>query len=325
MNTLTVDLLDNLIKPEPRLPWITKWLVNEVWTSEIYNKLSPEEYLVCGEEKVHNFEEMLSVSSERFYNELSAAAAEHKTIIDSIDSDTAVVVFDGASLREIPIILNKASESGYKVIEKSVSFAALPSKTLDFVEQKLIGKPVTPKNLPQRKELKEKNIKAYYFDDVVTTRQIESSNGEKILMWSAFPDNTYQDYDAKFARHFSEIQTLFDSAWRNTVMQIHRKKRIIITSDHGYIFFGAGFESTRPSDACNILEQDRAKSFSENEKMPDEIENPELQIFTDRRLAMVRGRIKNRPKGPSSNKAYRHGGLSLMEMIVPWIVIEKER
>jgi hypothetical protein len=39
---------------------------------------------------------------------------------------------------------------------------------------------------------------------------------------------------------------------------------------------------------------------------------------------MLRGRIKNRPRGPSSNKVYRHGGLSLMEMLTPWIVLEKE-
>lgn len=324
MNTLTVELLDKLIKSETRLPWIAEWLLNEVWTDKNYKNLSPEEYLLQGEEKVYNFEEMLGASADRFYDELASAAAESIKISEYIDSDTAIVIFDGVSLREIPIILNKSLESGYKVVEKNVAFAALPSKTLDFIGQKLVGKPVAPNTLPQRKELKEKNIRAYYFNDIIKTQQIESSNGEKILIWSAFPDNTYQDFDAKFARHFSEIHNFFDSAWRNTVMQVHRKKRIIITSDHGYIFFGAGFDSTRHGDACSLLDQDRAKFFSEDEKLPIESDYPELQIFHDRRLAMLRGRIKNHPKGPSSNKAYRHGGLSIMEMIIPWIVIEKK-
>jgi hypothetical protein len=41
-------------------------------------------------------------------------------------------------------------------------------------------------------------------------------------------------------------------------------------------------------------------------------------------LAMLRGRLKDRPQGPAGARIYRHGGLSLMEMLVPWLVLEKE-
>jgi hypothetical protein len=120
------------------------------------------------------------------------------------------------------------------------------------------------------------------------------------------------------------MQKLYGTAWRNTVMQISRGRRIVITSDHGYIFFGAGFDSTRPNDVCALLDQDRFKVFGADEKMPNRTDEPGLQVFDEKRLAMLRGRIKNRPKGPSANKVYRHGGLSLMEMLTPWIVLEKE-
>ncbi len=39
-------------------------------------------------------------------------------------------------------------------------------------------------------------------------------------------------------------------------------------------------------------------------------------------VTSVRGAL-NRPKGPSANKVYRHGGLSLMEMLTPWIFFER--
>jgi hypothetical protein len=202
--------------------------------------------------------------------------------------------------------------------------AALPSTTTAFVEQRLVGKPIAPKTLPQRKELKEMGIHAYYFDDAIDTHHIHCLDSDKVILWSAFPDVTYQDSDARFARHFADMQKLYDTAWKNTVMQIPNNKRVIITSDHGYIFFGAGFDSIRGGDACDLLDQDRFKVFVGDEKLPDANCHSDLQIMSDRQLAMVRGRIKNKPKGPSSNRIYRHGGLSLMEMLVPWIVLEKE-
>jgi len=318
------NLLMNLAKPGPRLPWIMDWLTSQVWSVSRYNELSPEAYLTKGEQEIHNFEELIATAGDRFYDELSAAASQVKPLADTIDEHTAVVVFDGASLREIPLFLQKASETGFRIVKNSASIAALPSTTTAFVEHRLIGKPIAPKTLPQRKELKDQGIKAYYFDDAITTHHIHCPNGEKVLIWSAFPDVTYQDSDARFARHFADMQKLFDAAWKNTVMQIPRTKRIIVTSDHGYIFFGAGFDSTRLSDICDLLEQDRYKFFTEEETIPNPASHPQLQILPGSRLAMLRGRIKNRPRGPSGNRIYRHGGMSLMEMIVPWLVIERE-
>ena len=36
----------------------------------------------------------------------------------------------------------------------------------------------------------------------------------------------------------------------------------------------------------------------------------------------IAGRVHNRPQAPSpSSSLYRHGGLSLMEMLTPWLVL----
>jgi len=325
MDPLNKDLLAKLTQTAPRLPWVVDWLLDGVWSVDRFESMPAEDYLTAGERDVHGLEEIIAVAADRFYDELAAAAAQAKPLAPVITSDTAVVVFDGTSLREIPLFLQKAAETGYRVIDRRTSVAALPSSTTAFVEQRLIGKPVAPKTLPQRKELKDLAIRAFYFDDAISTHQIHCPNGDKVLLWSAFPDVTYQDSDARFARHFADMQKLYDTAWKNTVMQIPRGKRIVLTSDHGYIFFGAGFDSTRPSDVCDFLDQDRFKVFGDEEKVPDPALHSELQVFPDRRLAMVRGRIKNKPRGPAGGKIYRHGGLSLMEMLVPWVVIEKER
>jgi len=323
MGLLTGDLLKCLMKPGPRQPWVVDWLLSSVWSPKRFGSVPPENYLAEGEKLVHELEELLSAAAQRFSDELAAAAVQTKPLFDGLpDHQTAVIVFDGASLREIPLFLKLAEQSGFRVIESSVSHAAVPSKTTDFVEQRLIGKPVGPKDLPHRKELKERGIRVWYFDAPIRTNQIHASAGENLLLWSAFPDVTYMDSGARFAKHFAELQPLFETVWKNTVMQVPRGYRIIITSDHGYIFFGAGLESTRSDEVCGLLDQDRAKKFGPDESLP--AEHPDLQIFPNRRLAMVRGRIKNRPQGMAGNRVYRHGGLSIMEMLTPWLVLEKE-
>ena len=325
MKILTTDILTKLVAPSPRLPWITDWLLDEVWSTERFKSTTPEKYLTEGENQVHALEELLAASADRFYNELAAAASQTKKLTERVTPDTAIVVFDGASIREIPLFLEKAHQSGYRVIVRSYSFAALPSNTTDFVKQRLLGKAVAPKTLPQRKELKERKIKAFYFHDAISTNHIACAGTEQLLLWSSFPDVTYQDSESRFARHFADMQQLYDTVWKNTVMQIPHDRRILITSDHGYIFFGAGVDSIRPNTACELLNQNRSRIFDQNEVLPDQSDEKDLQIFPDRRLAMLRGRLRNRPRGPATNRVYRHGGLSLMEMLVPCLILEKEK
>jgi hypothetical protein len=59
-----------------------------------------------------------------------------------------------------------------------------------------------------------------------------------LLLWTSFPDNTYRDSEACCSDHFAQIQTLVESAWNSTVITIPREHRILVTSDHGYLFLG---------------------------------------------------------------------------------------
>jgi hypothetical protein len=323
MHILTPETLKILTRPGPRLPSVVDWLQSHVWSQSRFESLDPESYLGDGEKQVYQLEELLSAAADRFYDELAGAAAQKKLILDGAlpSKPTAFVIFDGTSLREVPLFMQLAAQSGHSVLEQGVTYAALPSNTLDFVEQRLLERAIGPKELPHRKELKQKGIRAYYYDAPIRTHQIPASESATLILWSAFPDVTYQDSGARFARHFAELVPLFEAAWKNTVMQVPRGYRLIVTSDHGYIFFGAGLSSNRPGHACDVLDQERSKRFADNEPLPDPY--PDLQILPERRLAMLRGRIKNRPKGPAGNRLYRHGGLSLMEMLLPWVILER--
>ena len=323
MDILDHILFNRLIESGPRLSWITEWLLEEVWSPERYRNLNRVEFLRSGEEKVNRFEMLVASAADRIYDELLSAPNPSTNLLEALsDSNTAVVIFDGLSIREVPMILNLATKSGFTVSLKGTSQAAVPSETLDFIKRELPCGRVAPSQLPTRRDLKEKGIFASYTNDI--TQPIAGDYGIcPLLIWSAFPDATYKDSGARFERHFENIHDLFETAWINIVQTIKGKKRIIITSDHGYIYFGAGMDFPRSTTEMRPLNTyfGNDRNVSLNEK-PDFPVSDDLYIAEFQKVAMVKGRIRTRSTGEAARKLYRHGGLSLMEMITPWIELK---
>lgn len=322
MQGLTRGLLDDLIMPGPRLPWIKKWLIEEVWTLPLYNSMSHIEYLKAGEDKVNRFEELASFTADRIYMELLSPPETGKSLLNVLREDTAVVVFDGLSLREIPIILKLSERSGIRVNEVDSSIAAIPSETMDFVEREFQCGKVSPTSLQTRSELKNRGITAVYTNNI--TQGINAPDGNSpLLVWSAFPDNTYKDSGSKFENHFDNIHIQFETAWMHTVQQIKGRKTIIITSDHGYVFFGTGMDRTSSDreirELNNYFGNNRNKSLSDSPHPP---KSDDIIIDEGKGIAIIKGRIKTRSTGDAATKLYKHGGLSLMEMLTPWVVLE---
>lgn len=320
---LTHSLLQKLTAPGPRLSWVKKWLIEEVWSTQAYSSLPPVEYLQRGESSVNKFETLIAASADRIYEEFLTLSEPNRSLLNILsDNNTAVVVFDGLSLREIPIIIKLSKKSGFRVKEVDCSIAAIPCETLDFVERELGCGRIAPSQLPGRKELSSKGISVIYTNNITQGININDSSSP-LLIWSSFPDNTYKDSGAKFENHFENIHVQIETAWMNTVQQIKDKSRIIITSDHGYTFFGTGMDFPRSSQEVRDLNayfgNDRFMLLSENPNPP---ESDDIFIDSSRQVAMIKGRIKTRSTGESATKLYKHGGLSLMEMLTPWVVIE---
>ena len=305
-----------------RIPLITDWLMNKVWSENNFVSKENRMYLEEGEKQVRDFEELILSAASGVYDELTSLAKKRTKILfnDLINTKTALVILDGVSLRELPILIKLAAATNYKIVEKSYRYSGLPSDTESFIEQRLLEKKISPSQFEGRKEFSSNNIKTYYYATPMRYFDL-SSNGHSFLLWSSFPDGTYMNFEARTATHFETIVKQFDAIWKNIILAIPKDYRIIITSDHGYIYLNTGYESGEKAElALEYLEQNRSK-FVENISQIPEI--PELQKVSDLNLLMIRGRIKNRPKGSSANKVFRHGGLSLMEVITPYLVLER--
>lgn len=320
---LSSEIFGQLIKPGPRLPWLSEWLLNEVWSRDSYSVKHPSDYLKDGESKVNELEQIIASSAYGSYEEIIAESKKNSLSKFLNDPNNIIVIFDGLSLREIPILLALSEKSQYKVKEISVTISAIPSETLDFIEYSLSLEKVSPSQLSSRKELRDKNIKAYYYDSPAQRHRIEDE-GKTVLLWSSFPDQTYNDSGARFIQHFESNKVLLEQAWKNTVQQVPGNKKILITSDHGYIFFGAGCAFTRSQEDVRPLNQffggERFKFLNEGESP---IQHPDVYFLGEKKLCLIKGRVQTHPPGQGGTKLYKHGGLSLMECIIPWIILEK--
>lgn len=324
-DTLNRTILDELTQPGFRLPYLMNWLMTEVWTMDRYRSVGgkPADYLLQGESLVHHRETLLTLAGESLYDELAAAPPTNRSIRAFFDENPggSVVILDGCSIRELPRLVELAAASGRPILEQSFGFAAVPSETEVFITQRMgLGLPsISPSNLPGRRELRDQGIRAYWFRQ--PTEQIKIEEGqEALLLWMRFPDMRFMDTHAATAALFDSIWDMLETVWMRTVQKVPQSRPVLVTSDHGYIFLGPGLSEPRLNGVDRSLEGKRYREFPANEELP--YKKPGLWIDPIRRLAVVAGRVHNRPQAPSpSNSLYRHGGLSLMEMLTPWLVL----
>jgi hypothetical protein len=299
--------------------------MDEVWTMERYKSVGgkPSKFLLEGESLVHHRETLLTLAGESLYDELAGATPENRSIKSFFDQHpgAAVVVFDGCSIRELPRLVELAGASGRPILEKSYAYAAVPSETETFITQRMgLGlPPISPSQLEGRAELRNQNIRAYWFRQ--PTQQIKIEDGEEsLLLWMRFPDMRFMDTHAATPDLFDSIWDMLETVWMRTVQKVPPSRPVLVTSDHGYIFLGPNLSEPRLAGIDRPLEGKRFREFSSAEELPAKTRG--LWVDAARRLAVIAGRVHNRPQAPSpSNSVYRHGGLSLMEMLTPWLVL----
>ena len=318
--------LDRLTRPGPRLPGLSSWLLHEVWSEAAFEAAnrSPRTYLLDGERWVNALETLMTAAGDRLYAELADPPPEQSGIDGFMNENpgAAVVVLDGCSLREIPRLVQLAHDSGRKVRSLGCGRAALPSDTEAFVGNRLgLGLPeIGPSKLTSRAELRERNVRYFYFGNPGDHHTIDAAPGS-LLLWSRFPDQRYTDSTAVDERLYDALWDGLELAWQRTVQAVPLDRPVLVTSDHGYVFLGPALSDPSLRDVDRPLEGKRFRTFGPDEALP--APRPGLWVNRQRRLAMLAGRCHNRPQAPSASRSvYRHGGLTLMEMLTPWLVLE---
>jgi len=329
MGVITPNILDKLTQAGPRLPWLAEWLLEELWSESNYRYQTPGEYLQSGERLVNELEEVICAAAGRIYDGLLEPVPPERNLKAYLTSgrQCAAVVFDGLSLREVPLVKRMAEQSGLCIVEEGWSIAATPSDTADFIASRLGVGSTGPSQLRGNATLRSDGIACHYLGQVNQRCALDAS-APSILVWSSFPDYRYTERDAKFPELFENLHDMMMTAWQNSVQVIMQEapgRRILITSDHGYVYFGSGCSfGWDNATVAPLTAYFGGERFARLDEKPNPPDHRGVYVLPDRGVAMIRGRVQTHPRGSGARKLYKHGGMSLMEMLVPWLELEEQ-
>lgn len=243
-------------------------------------------------------------------------------------SSKAIFILDALSLREVPWLLEQAQQKGFTIHSAGATGSELPGDTTPFAKAMGFG---------QRSALENGKGKSQYFEGAWTESVgmpfadcIQLIKAEpNIIFWHHWPDSQIHDLAEQgdgyrtLAKLAAE-QLISDDFW-NLVDRLATGRRLVITADHGYAHSGL-FPDVVKQDQRDFLKNrfksGRSVSITNNDDphhwVPPLTQTIQSQYGT---WDFVLGRKKWKSQG--GYPTLTHGGLSILEVAVPYIELSK--
>lgn len=243
----------------------------------------------------------------------------------------AALVLDALSLREVPWLLKGAAERGFKIHQARATGAELPADTTPFAEA--LG--FTSRGSLQNNGGDSKGRLAGATTDSTElpwkdcAAQINAT--QDWLLWHHWPDERLHELGAPghglaaLAKEAAE-KLSSDSFW-GLIHTLTTGRRLVITADHGYAASGHFPDTSDPAQAQYMKDRFASGRWT---KVAD-LEHPDpgswvppldLHLKTahvDATFALGRRKWKSQGGYPTLT----HGGLSLLEVAVPFIELSR--
>ena len=240
----------------------------------------------------------------------------------------AVLILDGLSLRELPWILAGANARNYIVHRVDVTGAELPADTTSFA--RALGAP-TRGSLENRGATASFRLSGAATD--VTGVPFADALGcvptsADVFLWHTWPDDRLHEL-AKPGLGLDQLaaeakeQLGSDGFWA-LIHKLTQGRRLIITADHGYAASGLFPDVQDEAQAKWLRDLFKAQRYA---AVDGDIEQPWLPPLAitlqsqHGRHAFALGR--RRWKVPGGHPALTHGGLSLLEVAVPFVELSR--
>lgn len=241
-------------------------------------------------------------------------------------SAKAVLILDGLSLREIPWLLQGAKDRGFTLHEVSANASELPAETNQFAQALGFGNRSQLQNngggLAHKLQPANTECVDYPWKDCAGLVHAAPN----WVFWHHWPDSKVhgaagagQGLDT--LTHDAAYQLSSDDFWA-FVERLATGRRLVITSDHGYAATGQFPDAD--GEVGQFLKKTFAsgRSFSGTGDTGPFVPPVALQISSphgDHLLAVGRWKWKSQGGYPTMT----HGGLSLLEVLSPFIEITK--
>jgi hypothetical protein len=296
--------------------------------------LTPEEAertITEREHKVAELELLLAGSAWELWNDFETSVPRtSKALIEfwnSSSSGKAVLILDALSLRESPWLLQEANRRGYQVHQAEARSSEIPSDTNSFAKALGFG---------QRSSLENNKAGAAHHLHSAHTESLDGAwdhsvdwiaSAPAIVLWHHWPDKRIHDLAEpgdgfqKLCREAAQ-QLTSDSFWK-MVERMATGRRLVITSDHGYAASGM-FADVGDKEQSSWLKTNFGSSRFSHGPATAHHWVPPISLCLQSAHGtnqFALGRRKWRSAGGYPTLA--HGGLSLLEVAVPFIEISK--
>lgn len=327
---MTVQSLQALLGQEPASAW--KGVFNELWarmSEPVSGDVASE--MVRRDKDIEGLDLVLSSAAWDLWPKFETCA--RKTSAALLDFWTgspgskAVLVLDALSLREAPWILQEAPKRGFRVHGGCATASALPSDTTSFARE--LG-------MSQRSILTGGQVASLKLSGAATALFSQPwlecantlPNHPDLFVWHDWPDSLMHDLSGPgpgLRQLAEDAKTVLtgDDFW-TFVERLATGRRLIITADHGYAASGqfsdvldqeqkGYFQKTFGAERFAASANKAASHWLPPVDLPLATARGDYRFALGRRAWSVQGGRKN----------LSHGGISLLEVAVPFIELSR--
>ncbi|KAF5028567.1 hypothetical protein DSECCO2_657710 [anaerobic digester metagenome] len=241
-------------------------------------------------------------------------------------SAKAVLILDGLSLRELPWLIQGANERGFTLHEVTASASELPGETNQFAQALGFGSRSQLQNNGGGHAHKLRPTQTECVDIAWKDCAGLINSAPNWVFWHHWPDSKVHDGSGAgqgldMLTHDTAEQLSSDDFW-TFVERLATGRRLVVTSDHGYAASGYF------PDADGEVGQFLKKTFSGGRSIAGIsdagpfVPPVAMQINSphgDHLLAIGRWKWKS----PGGYPTLTHGGLSLLEVLSPFVELTK--
>jgi hypothetical protein len=238
----------------------------------------------------------------------------------------AVLILDGLSLRELPFILVGAGSHGFSIHKVEVTASEIPGETTQFAQALGFAQRSALSNNGAGNTHRLSGARTECADLPWTDCASMIGAEPNWVFWHHWPDSRVHDLSVagqglETLSKESAQQLLSDEFW-SFIERLAKGRRLVITSDHGYA--APGLFSDAPEDQAKFLRETfkSGRSASNHGDTGPWIPPIALSLTSRRgayRLALGRRKWKSQGGYPT----LAHGGLSILEVLSPFVELTK--
>lgn len=329
--TIDYQLIQDLQNSVSSDAW--KMIIKYAWEicSQSISKDKAEAEVVRRDHAVGDIDLYLATAGWDLWNKYEASVPFTSEILAKWWSEQsggrAILILDSLSLREVPWLLTGAEARGYTVNNAKATCAELPADTTPFAKALGFAQRSALSNNSAGGAHKLKGARTESTD--IAWQDCASFVGSETdwVFWHHWPDHRLHEHDdpGKGLSSLTQeiVNHLTSEDFWSLVERLATGRRLVITSDHGYAASGLFPDSDKEQTAYLKKIFKSGRWSDSTQETGDWVPPIDLSLKTKHgKYLFVNGRRKWKSAG--GYPTLTHGGLTILEIAVPFIELSKK-